>query len=744
MFYSIKNLVSMETRVVEKPWELKPYDYPPGLTKDEAKTRFWKNPAFEHHFISCYSGLVPNLICSAEADNPPAKMYGILVDYDATLTDADIEKLKTESYGLYLPAYVSRSFSGNARLFWAIEAPVMIASKSQCAKFREDLAKHLQLIKWHAGFDAKAWANQSQYYELGRDWTPLHPDAKIPKSFLDLWLWEASKGLNLDDPSERQVTIPIEEVAAEVERRYPGRWNGPFEVGARGVRFWDPTADNETGARVRENGMQCFTGNQGNFVPWRTIFGRPWVDKFEAARVGNILENIVYDGKQFHIFRDGVWKPANQTVATRWLATMGLSSKAPKGATASEIDEAIVKICLDRTVVAALPVLYRPHGLWVYRGVSILNTSTIRPMTPAPEGSFVDFEGATKRSFPFLWSFLTSVFAPIGGKAYQLEYFLAWAKQVYQGAYLQEPTAGHAVALAGPAGAGKTLLSKVIMSNILGGATDASQVLLSGSQFSSELATWPVVLVDDPVVAKSPHAHERFTALLKHLVANRAIRYEKKHVDATETEFNGRAMLCCNTDPESIRALPFTDSSIGDKLSLLLVNDMTGFKWPGNGSHADVGAVLAHELPGFCRFLLEMPYPEHWLDKMNPRFLLKTCKHPTLLQYTRQSGRAYPVFEMILGFLDRMREGFPDRKCWEGTASQLISDLAADNAVLVNKYTSHTLGIALNQLVELGLDIKKEGTSRGVVNWKIPLDLAWTPSMLEGESGAQRPEPASE
>ena len=46
---------------------------------------------------------------------------------------------------------------------------------------------------------------------------------------------------------------PIGRVAEEVEKRFPGRWPGAFEIGARGPRFWDDTASNPTAAIVRSD-----------------------------------------------------------------------------------------------------------------------------------------------------------------------------------------------------------------------------------------------------------------------------------------------------------------------------------------------------------------------------------------------------------------------------------------------------------------------------------------------------------
>src|SRR5690606_36589839 len=102
------------------------------------------------------------------------------------------------------------------------------------------------------------------------EWYTLKTDP-VPADICRGAAVKAGKSLNKDCKSE----VSLEAIAAEVEKRFPGRWQGEFKVDATGVRFWDPNADAPAGCQVKPDGMLCFTGNVP-FMRWADIFGRAW------------------------------------------------------------------------------------------------------------------------------------------------------------------------------------------------------------------------------------------------------------------------------------------------------------------------------------------------------------------------------------------------------------------------------------------------------------------------------------
>ena len=115
------------------------------------------------------------------------------------------------------------------------------------------------------------------------------------------------------------VELPMETVAAEVEKRWPGRWKGEFKLGARGMRFWDDSAANDTAAIVRETGMTCFTGDQA-FVTWSQIFGRSFVEEFQTSKLGAASQDIYFVGGGYLFREAGEWHELRIEAARRRLA----------------------------------------------------------------------------------------------------------------------------------------------------------------------------------------------------------------------------------------------------------------------------------------------------------------------------------------------------------------------------------------------------------------------------------------
>lgn len=710
-----------------EPWKLPPFDLPEGTTKEGAKA-LWACSDTRHHFLSTFEGVTPTIRISDTAANPPRLLWGLIVDYDRRVDEEMILKLAEAPYpGDYPPAWGVITFSGNARLVWAFERPIQIASVAQLDKLLPLLSRRLNLDRWLPAFDTKAFSNPAQYYELGKKWIPVKPEATVPKVTLDLWTFEASKKVSLLGQNEKRYDIPFEAVAPEVEARFPGRWKGPFVLGARGIRFWDPIADNETAAIVTEDGMLCFTGDKP-FMPWAAIFGREWAEKFEADRISKVLTNTLFDEKYFWVNTDvekDTWERMQPGQFTKWLKCIGFSTHVPKGETASPADRLEMEVVQKRRVRGAMPFIYRKHGVIKYKGEFVLNTSTITPLQPAEAGIYRDFKDATTKWFPFLWGYLSNFLALVDGKPIQFEYLLGWMKHFYEGAYYQRPQPGHGLVLVGDTGKGKTFFAQVLMSKLMGGSNDASDYIVRGSAWSDQLAKWPIAVIDDQQASSDYSGHQKFSAMIKKLVANQTLSFNGKWMATGEVEWNGRVIVACNADPESIRLIPNLDHSIADKISILRTNDHSPFRFPAD--RAEIIRILESELPAFARFLLEVPYPEHFVNKKDARYFLLPFKHPECYATASRGGQAYAVHELIADFLDHYAVEKKDSEFWEGTSTALYRDLTAlHGAATMGKFSTKTLGTCLGMLMNRGVNITTLGfDGRGVQKWRIPVALTW-------------------
>lgn len=719
--FSRANTVDLRATVIEEPWNLPAYQYPPNLTKPQLQA-LWRQPDFKHHFLTGFEGQTPSVFVSQEAKNRPVRLHCLFVDYDATLAEETLQYARKYQPCDHLPAWVATSVRGHARLVWDFEEPINFSSDVQIRSFLQQLARRLCLSRWLPGIDLKCLKSPYQCYELGHDWRKIS-DYKIPAVLLQAWLLDASKGVSLLGPEERKIDIPIEYLSAEVEKRFPGRWKGEFVLGARGLRFWDPVADNETAAVVCADGMMCFTG-PSPFVTWRTIFGQKFVEEFEAAKTASVMKRTLWDEHHFWLhLDDDNWERFDSAGFSRWLKCQGLNSKPEAAGGPSEVDQVMTQIQIHTRIRGALPFIFYPHGPMTYRGERLLNTSRVKVLQPALPGIFHDFKSAIK-TFPFIWSYLSQFLEYVDNRPVQLTYLLNWIKHFYETGYYQRPSPGHAIVLAGRMSKGKTFFTTVLLGKLMGGSDDGSEYMVKGSQWTNQLAKWPIAFIDDDQGAVTAEGHAQFSALVKKLVANQSLSYNGKWESTGQVSWNGRVIIACNDDPESLRLLPSLDASISDKISLLRINPESTFTFPADRN--EIHRLLDEELPFFARFLLEMPYTKDWVNTRDTRYYLRPFYHRELLSHASRGSAAYTIFEYLAAFLDAYHLEKPDAQYWSGTSTQLFQHLVASNPGALGRLNPRGLGIALGQLRARGMDIQPMGKGvHAVQEWRIPVAITW-------------------
>lgn len=724
--FSRPNLASLDAIVVEEPWKLPPLKFPDGTPKPEIQ-KAWKDTNLRHAFLTGFEGMTETGFVDAAAKNRPVKMWCFFVDYDCPLTVEQMASMKASPGGSHPPAWVYRSVRGKMRLVWDFEAPVGIANDKQAKAFIDQLTAKLMLSSWLPSLDHNC-LKVYQCFEVGSDWQQLS-EYKIPAATLSLWLMEASRGISLLGPEDRRVDIPIDVVAEQVQKEFPGRWEGEFTLGARGIRFWDPIADNPTAAVVCADGMMCFTGDKP-FVKWGDIFFRSkFVEAWESKKADTVVRRTLWDEHNFWLHQDdGYWEKYDTASMSRWLRVQGFSAKAGPGG--SEIDRALSKVQMDQRIRAALPFIHQPHGPKDYQGERVLNISKIKVLAPAGAGIFpVNDFGAAVKTFPWIWSFLSQFLELVKNQNIQLEYLLQWMKYTYERALEQRPGQGQALVLAGKEGDGKTFFATVILGKMLGGTGDQADYIIRGSQWSNQLAKWPIALIDDSQGSADHGAHAQFSALVKKLVANRMLSYNGKYESTGTVEWLGRVVILCNDDAESLRLLPTMDISVARKISLLKTSSR-GFVFETDEENV---RRVNEELPYFCRFLLGMEVNEVFKDLEKPRFFLKPFHHPELLSYSSRGSKSYTVFETIHAFLETYRIQKPEAKFWEGTATQLFqcisADLVGNQKATLSNLNPYSLGIALGQMRAKGMPVVAQD-DQSISRWRIPTDLRWSNEFL--------------
>ena len=243
------------------------------------------------------------------------------------------------------------------------------------------------------------------------------------------------------------------------------------------------------------------------------------------------------------------------------------------------------------------------------------------------------------------------------------------------------------------------------------GKQEATDFLLGGSAFNKELFEYAVWTIDDDPVSGDPKAHLRFSNLVKKVAANHTFNYHAKFRDQLTVPWNGRIVVTCNDDPESIRILPDLDVSIKDKLILLKTSKNAIRDFP-----RDVAQHIERELPFFARWLLDFQIPSECLG--DNRFGVRSYIDPELEETARQSS----VTNSFAEILDLWRENhfahIKDPKAvWVGNVPALHGLMDRDEMIknLIREHTPVTVGRRLCAMVNQNygwVRMKREGKTR--------------------------------
>jgi hypothetical protein len=717
MFYSIKNLSDSVAEPMEKPWEFKAGDvpYPTNADGKNAFIDWAAGYTTEHSFLSMFEGMSAEVRVTDGAGNQPFQLHGIIADYDSKSPKEMAEHIKASAPVHYLPQWLVHTASGNSRLVWLFERPIPLASAELTKKFLAHVSKELKLGKWAAGLDVDAYGSPNKYYEVGKKWEPLYPDKNISRNLLEAWLLKSAEGLRFNKDQTLRYKIPFEDLTAEMHKKFPGRWRGELYDGARGVRFWDLSADNDSAAVAKEEGMICFTGNRA-FVSWESIFGKAFVDKYEADYMAGATENSAYDGRNFWIMEDTLWTQWSKEDFGQELRCRGYDGSKARGKTHSEIDKIENTVKKTRRVSKALPFLYHPSGIITYNGEKFMNTSNVnvlQPSAPYISGSMKCITDG-KKAFPFLHDLFLSMFSKnMDPEDPQLIAFLSWLKYFYQSSLEQHPGPGQALVLAGNANKGKTFTNRAVLGKLMGGYGDASAHLVDGQQWTDGIASMPIMAIDDAIATSDYQALNKFTQRIKKYTANSSVSYNAKYGATGEVPWFGRIVITCNLDPESLRILPSMDMSTRDKIMLFKTSPVkVKFK-----SWSEMDSLMLVELPKFARFLLEWPMPE---DRISPeaRFYVKPYHDRSLFDEALYQSADSTTTEALTTFLSAFFDQYPDKEHWVGTGLLLHNDMSDMMPSSMREIKSRQLSTCLGKMAKNGFSMEQY-RAKGSRQWKI-------------------------
>lgn len=638
------------------PWEFKPT--PEAL---QTMTEMSKNSRREYLskpgrwlIYSAVGGMAEAARISKE--NPPAVVRGLVIDYDASTPDGVVDDLIEQKIKQveFFPNWIERSLSGNLRLVWVFERELLVPDENFATKFLEAFAEKVRGVGLLAGYDKQS-LEPAQVWTNGVSWRQF---SKTPVP------WEIVFGVACDVSSRidrGSVEIPYAVLQEELEKRWPGRWQGPFDLDCTGVRFWDKNADNPQGCRVKPDGMQCFTGHTG-FMSWAQIFGPPWVNSQKALNLGMAAGETYWDEKTFFQRNGPEWVRLSTEDLQRDLRVKEISNKPRKGQISSDIDRVIRHIQRNNKIEGAAPVVNRKPGVIVLDGRRILNTSTIKAMAPS------DRTGIEPGEIPIVWDILSGMYGE--ASTGPLAHWLAWMKRFYVGVLEYRPLMGQAIFICGPKNCGKTLLSWRVIKPLVGDrAANPYEYFTGQTTFNAELFESPLLSINDEEGFGNMQTRFKFQARLKSFTVNPAHMYHRKFSTPFSVEWSGRLVVTLNDDPESVGVLPEVNSNTRDKLMFFQAQDRP----QGWEDSMTLEPKIAAELPLFARFLLEYKVPP--AIHVGGRMGVQSYFEPKIERMSAQQNVHYTMLETLNCWIDLDPYWAPEVAEWVGDPTRFYAEL---------------------------------------------------------------------
>lgn len=431
-FFTATNLV--DSNVIEShPWLHDPDGLGSLKAMDKADRRAHiLKPETKWNIYSAVRGFNKNARISSK--NPASGLRGLVADYDMVTDITTVFKYLGQIPENSRPNFIETSLSDKIRLVWVFERELLIPSSEFCEELIARFFDKLGVPTLLAGYDRNS-TKPAEMWTNGGIWQSANPNP-LSWEYCFGVVCEVSKKTSLFNHGE----IPLEIIAEEVKKRFPNRWQGEFKIDALGVRFWDESADNETGCQVKPDGMLCFTGKEP-FMKWELIFGRAWCEEQKCLNLGRAASDIYFDGKKYWEKNNGRWENVMRADIILRLKGRGLSDKCPKGATQSDVERVLDHLQRVNRVQGAAPLINYRAGIVDYEGRRILNIAELHPVQP------IAGTGDPTKDFPWLWKFLNGFFPRPELKP--LDHYHAWLQRAYRAALNYERYMGQALFICG-------------------------------------------------------------------------------------------------------------------------------------------------------------------------------------------------------------------------------------------------------------------------------------------------------
>lgn len=564
--------------------------------------------------ISLTEGVNPTLRISG--DNPPQLLHGFMADFDNVGKKFTLQELADlASRCAYPPTAAGSSLSGDGvHAVWVFKEPIPVLGNSEYArKVTNAIYTKLRVSNFMQGFD-DGFKKPDRLLSIDPGYfgyvTPQEAAQVVDEVSTRMW---ASSVIS-DFKFEGQE-LDLVKVYEQVQKLFPGRWAGDFNVGARGCRFWDATASDPTAAMVTATGMVYFSDG-GGFKPWSSILGGDVTTKLTAESLKEVTAPWFYDdSKKEYIYLDSIkgdyhCKTRTQTLDRFSLA--GLEDELEKKRALAYIED-------YKCVAGVIALANQRKGILTQANVTYINATQTTPMV------------AVEGECPFIDGLLQTMFGPE-----QLDYFLAWLQDSLRCMQAMEPSYSQTLFLAGDVACGKTLLQTRFLTPLFGGksADPMPHLLGEGGGFNAELADAGHWMVSDAEGARNAGQRASFTQKVKAIAANPEMSVNPKYRTPVTLMLNSRLTFSFNLLDECLGVLPRMGHDILDKLHLFLIPKHNYFD---NLDPRITTSSIASELPAFAYWLLNFYTPPANILNAGGRYRVKSYHSPLIMRHAKAS-----------------------------------------------------------------------------------------------------------
>lgn len=649
-----KNVVDEGNLTYGDPWDFEPDQVQLASLRSLSKVKrreSMQNPKTEWNIYSAIRGVALNH--RVGGGNPAAGLRGLVADYDMKsempVVLGYINQMKAE----FRPNFIEMSLGMKIRLVWVFEKEILVPNSDFCSSLISTFFKKMGVPTLLPGYDICSEEKPTTIWTNGGEWYDVN---KVPMP------WDLVFGMAVDVSKKAALAtseVPLELIAEQVEKRWPNRWQGAFELNALGVRFWDDSADNTSGCQVKPDGMLCFTGTKP-FMKWAELLGPEWVNSQRALNLGKAAGEVYFDGRKYWKMVAGRWMDVSREDVILDLKTNGISAKAGKGQTASDAEKVLSYVQNTNRVTGAAPLINKKPGIVDLDGNRILNISAVKRFEPA---SKID---AGPADFPWLHKFINGLFDHSGAPHLSTDHFLAWLQRFYSSQYNYEADLGQAVFICGPHNNGKTLLVLKIVKPLAGNkVANPYDFLIGATSFNNEIFESPLLASNDEEAPARDETKQKLLARIKSFVVNPSHAYHPKFCNRINIEWTGRIMFTLNDDAGSVGILPETNSNTQDKLSFYASKPYQG-KW---GNRQEVEGTIERELPFFARWLLDTYQPPAEVI-IGGRMGTKSFFDPTILEISKQQSYSYNLLEIVREWI-KIGAEWENKEDWTGNPTGL-------------------------------------------------------------------------